>query len=150
MKLKLYFLKNYPDGIGLPSYATSGSAGFDVRSVEDLTIKVGETKLVHLGITAKIPAGYEIQLRSRSGLALKKNVFLMNGVGTIDSDYYPNEWGAIVHNGGTEDFIIEAGDRIAQAVLCKLPKVTLERIYEDPVETAENDRKGGFGSTGVK
>lgn len=149
MKLKLYLLEKYPADIGLPCYATKKSAGFDVRSVEKITIKPNETKLVHLGIKSVIEEGYEVQLRSRSGLALKKSVFLMNGIGTIDADYR-DEWGAILHNAGTEDFVIEVGDRIAQAVVCALPNVNIERIYGDIGYEDGNDRKGGFGSTGIK
>lgn len=149
MKLKLYLLEKYPADIGLPGYATGSSAGFDVRSVERVVIKPNETKLVHLGIKSVIEKGYEVQLRSRSGLALKKSVFLMNGIGTIDADYR-DEWGAILHNAGTEDFVIEVGDRIAQAVVCALPNVNIERIYGDISYEDGNDRKGGFGSTGIK
>jgi len=149
MKLKLYLLEKYPDDIGLPEYATKKSAGFDVRSVEKITIKPNETKLIHLGIKSVIEEGYEVQLRSRSGLALKKSVFLMNGIGTIDADYR-DEWGAILHNGGTEDFVIEVGDRIAQAVICALPQVDIERIRGDVEREDGNDRKGGFGSSGIK
>lgn len=149
MKLKLYLLEKYPAVIGLPEYATKKSAGFDVRSVEKITIKPNETKLVHLGIKSVIEEGYEVQLRSRSGLALKKSVFLMNGVGTIDADYR-DEWGAILHNASTEDFVIEVGDRIAQAVVCALPQVDIERIRGDVEREDGNDRKGGFGSSGIK
>lgn len=149
MRLKLYLLETYPADIGLPNYATSSSAGFDLRSVERVVIKPNETKLVHLGIKSIIEKGYEVQLRSRSGLALKKSVFLMNGIGTIDADYR-DEWGAIIHNAGSEDFVIDIGDRVAQAVVCALPKVDIERIRGDIGYEEDNDRKGGFGSTGIK
>lgn len=149
MKLKLFLLEKYPADIGLPGYATGSSAGFDLRSVERVVIKPNETKLVHLGIKSIIEKGYEVQLRSRSGLALKKSVFLMNGIGTIDADYR-DEWGAIIHNAGSEDFAIDIGDRVAQAVVCALPKVNIERIRGDIGYEEGNDRKGGFGSTGIK
>ena len=73
----------------------------------------------------------------------------MNGIGTIDADYR-DEWGAIIHNAGSEDFVIDIGDRVAQAVVCALPKVDIERIRGDIGYEEGNDRKGGFGSTGIK
>lgn len=149
MKLELYLLENYPNNIANPKFATSGSAGFDVRSVESLVINPNETRLVHLGIKSVIEDGYEVQLRSRSGLALKKGIFLLNGIGTIDSDY-EGEWGAIIHNSGLEPFKIDVGDRIAQAVVCKLPDVDMNIKYGEPPAKIDNERKGGFGSTGIQ
>ncbi len=129
----------------LPSYETAGSAGMDVRAAEALTIAPGKRELVGTGFAFAIPAGYEIQVRPRSGLALKKGISLPNSPGTIDSDYR-GELKVILINHGNEDFVIKRGDRIAQIVVAPVQRGVL-------VEVANLDEtlrgSGGFGSTGV-
>jgi len=129
----------------LPSYETSGSAGMDVRAAENIVIAPGHRGLVGTGLAFAIPQGYEIQVRPRSGLALKKGVGIPNSPGTIDSDYR-GELKIILLNHGEEDFIIERGDRIAQIVVAPVQRGVLKEV--DRLDgTARGE--GGFGSTGV-
>ena len=130
----------------LPEYATQGSSGVDLRASEDYIIKPFERALVATGIKLAIPAGYEVQVRPRSGLALKHGIIIPNSPGTIDSDYR-GEVKVILMNLGREDFIIKAGDRIAQMVLAPVAKIS----WEERAELEETARgAGGFGSTGAK
>lgn len=132
----------------LPQYATPMSAGMDLRAFTDepITIMPGEHKLVHSGINIQLPEGYELQVRPRSGLALKHGITLTNAPGTVDADYR-GDVGAIVHNLGTEPFVINNGDRICQIVAKEYVKIEWEEANTlDPTERGE----GGFNSTGVK
>lgn len=129
----------------LPSYETSGSAGMDIRAAEDLTIAPAQRGLVGSGFAFAIPHGYEIQVRPRSGLALKKGVSIPNTPGTIDSDYR-GELKVILINHGREDFVIQRGDRIAQIVVAPVQRGILKEV-DRLDETARGE--GGFGSTGV-
>ncbi len=129
----------------LPSYETSGSAGMDVRAAEALTIAPGKRALAGTGYAFAIPAGYEIQVRPRSGLALKKGISIPNTPGTIDSDYR-GELKVILINHGEEDFIVERGDRIAQIVVAPVQRGNLVEV--DDLDDTERG-SGGFGSTGV-
>ena len=129
----------------LPSYETSGSAGMDVRAAEALTIAPGKRALAGTGFAFAIPAGYEIQVRPRSGLALKKGISIPNTPGTIDSDYR-GELKVILINHGEEDFIVERGDRIAQIVVAPVQRGNLVEV--DDLDDTERG-SGGFGSTGV-
>lgn len=129
----------------LPSYETAGSAGMDVRAAEEMTLAPGERGLVGTGLAFAIPAGYEIQVRPRSGLALKKGISIPNTPGTIDSDYR-GELKVILLNHGDQDFIIERGDRIAQIVVAPVQR----GIFVEVADLDETQRgSGGFGSTGV-
>lgn len=131
----------------IPMYQSSGAAGFDLRSnlEEDLIIKPGKIVLVPTGIYIAVPEGYELQIRARSGLALKNGIGLVNGIGTIDSDYR-GEIKVILINFGENDFVIKNGDRIAQAVLNKYERVDFE-IVDELDETKRGTK--GFGSSGV-
>tara|TARA_R110000824_G_scaffold50894_2_gene141868 strand:- start:685 stop:1131 length:447 start_codon:yes stop_codon:yes gene_type:complete len=129
----------------LPSYETSGSAGMDVRAAEELVIAPSKRGLIGTGFAFAIPAGYEIQVRPRSGLALKKGISIPNTPGTIDSDYR-GELKVILINHGDEDFVIQRGDRIAQIVVAPVQRGNLVEV-EDLDETARGS--GGFGSTGI-
>lgn len=132
----------------LPSYSTPGASGMDLRAflIEPMVIKPMEIKLVPTGIKAELPKGYEIQVRARSGLALKHGISLVNGVGTVDSDYR-GEIGVILINLGKEDFVINNGDRIAQLVIAKYEYVEIEEVKE-LTDTERNPE--GFGSSGIK
>ncbi len=134
-------------GLELPSFQTSGSAGADVRAAVDepVVIEPGRVALVPTGLKVAIPCGFEIQVRPRSGLALKKSVTLPNTPGTIDSDYR-GEVQVIMMNLGETPFQIERGDRIAQLVLARV-----ERLHWEPVESVDETQRGegGFGHTGV-
>jgi dUTP pyrophosphatase len=128
----------------LPEKATPGAAGFDLVANEAAVIEPGKRRLVGTGIAIAIPAGFEGQVRPRSGLALKHGVTCLNSPGTIDSDYR-GEVRVILVNHGEEPFIVERGMRIAQLVVAALAPVTLETVAVLD-DTARND--GGFGSTG--
>ena len=131
-----------------PIYADPGSSGMDVRASLDEfeVVRPGHRKLIPTGLFMEIPQGYEIQIRPRSGLALKKGITVLNTPGTIDASYR-GEICVILQNNGLEDFIVENGDRIAQLVLCEVPKC----IWEIVSELEETDRgNGGFGHSGVK
>ena len=129
----------------LPAYATSGAAGMDVLSSEDVTLAPGARYAVATGLALAIPAGYEIQVRPRSGLALKHGISLPNTPGTIDSDYR-GELKVILINHGDQPFAIARGDRVAQLVLA--PVVLAE--WHEVAELDDTARGvGGFGSTGV-
>lgn len=130
----------------LPTYATKGSAGMDLRAnlQEDVVIAPGERKLISTGLKISLPVGYEAQIRPRSGLALKKGVTVLNSPGTVDSDYI-GDIGVILINHGEESLTISNGDRIAQMVIAKHETVEFEQV-ESLDETERG--AGGFGSTG--
>lgn len=130
--------------LDLPGYATAGAAGMDVVSAEDLTLTAGARHAVATGLAVAIPPGYEIQVRPRSGLALKHGISVPNSPGTIDSDYR-GELKVILINHGSEAFEIRRGDRIAQLVLAPVTQARWLEV-EELDETARGE--GGFGSTG--
>lgn len=139
-------VKRLPYGVGLdlPAYATAGAAGMDVVSAEDVEIAPGARHAVATGLAVAIPPGFEIQVRPRSGLALKHGVTVPNTPGTIDSDYR-GELKVILINHGAEPFAIRRGDRVAQLVVA--PVVQGSWVEVDSLdETARGE--GGFGSTG--
>lgn len=132
------------EGLPLPAYATEGAAGMDVVSAEDVTIAPGARHAVATGLAVAIPFGFEIQVRPRSGLALKHGITVPNTPGTIDSDYR-GELKIILINHGTESFEIVRGDRIAQLVIAPVTRASWLKVEElDATERGE----GGFGSTG--
>jgi dUTP pyrophosphatase len=134
------------EDLPLPSYATEGAAGLDLRAALGgrLVLGPGERALVPTGLRFAVPAGYEAQVRPRSGLALRHGIVLPNSPGTIDSDYR-GEVQVILWNAGPEPFAIERGDRIAQLVIAPVAHVELEESALD--ETPRG--AGGFGSTGA-
>ena len=130
----------------LPKQATEGASGFDLRYVgdENILIMPHEVALITTGCAVEVPEGYELQVRPRSGLALKEKISVANAPGTIDSDYR-GPVGVILQNFGREPYQVKPGDRVAQAVICEVPKVTLELVSE----LSDTSRgEGGFGSTG--
>lgn len=130
----------------LPDYATSGSSGVDIRAhlEHPIAIKPSERMLVPTGIFVEIPVGYEIQIRPRSGLAIKQGITCLNTPGTIDADYR-GEIKVILINLSAEEQTIQPGDRIAQMVLQKVEKI--EWLPADALDNTERGT-GGFGSTG--
>lgn len=143
--MKVKIVKNNP--FKLPEYETKGSAGVDLQAnVENFVVlKPMERALVPTGLFIEIPEGYEAQVRARSGLAIKHGISLVNGIGTIDSDYR-GEIKVILINLGDKDFTINSGDRIAQMVFIKHEQANFELVEE----LNETDRGiGGFGHTGV-
>ena len=136
---------NHGAGLALPAYATSGAAGMDICAAESLNLRAGKRHAVATGFAFAIPDGYEVQVRPRSGLALKHGITCLNTPGTIDSDYR-GEVKVILANLGEDDFIINKGDRIAQIVVAPVTHGHLVEV-DDLDETARG--AGGFGSTGV-
>lgn len=152
----------------LPAYANPGDAGMDLRAdlwsintkflfnsevvrredntIEGIMIHPGGRALVPTELYTAIPVGYEVQIRPRSGLALKNGITVVNSPGTIDSGYR-NGWGVILMNCGTEDFMVKQGDRIAQAVLAKVETISWKEVNELS-DTVRGE--GGFGASGVK
>lgn len=132
----------------VPTYATDGSSGADLRAYisEPITLKPGERRLVPTGIFVEIPRGIEAQIRARSGLAIKHGIGLVNGVGTVDSDYR-GEWNIPLINWGSEPYTIQNGDRIAQVIFSRYEKADFT-----PVTELSQTRRGagGFGHTGIK
>ena len=131
-------------GLALPAYATVGAAGMDVLAAETVTLAPGACHAVATGLALAIPPGFEIQVRPRSGLALKHGIGVPNAPGTIDSDYR-GELKVILINHGPEPFAIRIGDRVAQLVLAPVVRAAWEET-ENLDETARG--AGGFGSTG--
>ena len=135
------------DNLELPKYATAHSSGMDVayNGVIDIVLTPGERRLVPTGLFVAIPVGYEIQVRPRSGLALKHGITLVNSPGTIDADYR-GEIGVIMMNNGQQDFVVTPGMRIAQLVLAKVEIMEFNRTDVLP----STDRgEGGFGHSGT-
>ena len=135
--------------LGLPVYASAGAAGADLRANlpdrKTVVLAPSARALVPTGLKLAIPEGYEVQIRPRSGLALKHGITLPNSPGTIDSDYR-GPLGVIVMNGGTESFEIAHGDRIAQMIVAPVLRATFVEVDE---LSATKRGSGGFGSTGV-
>lgn len=132
------------ESLPLPAYATDGAAGMDVVAAETLTIEPGARFAVATGFAMAIPEGYELQVRPRSGLALKHGITCLNTPGTVDSDYR-GEVKVILVNLGQKPFAINRGDRIAQLVPAPVQRATFTLLDILP-ETVRN--AGGFGSTG--
>ncbi len=135
-------------GGALPAYATEGSSGADLRAYieEPITLMPGERRLVPTGIFVEIPQGVEAQIRARSGLAIKYGIGLVNGVGTVDSDYR-GEWNIPLINWGQEPYTIHSGDRIAQVIFSRYEKADFVSVSQ----ISETERgAGGFGHTGIK
>ena len=134
----------HAEGLPLPAYATTGAAGMDLLAAKDLTLPPGGRALVPTGLCIALPEGFEMQVRPRSGLALKHGVTVLNAPGTVDADYR-GEVGVILLNTGAEPFVIARGDRIAQAVFAPVTRADWEEVVVLP-ETQRGS--GGFGSTG--
>lgn len=136
------------EDLPLPSYMTTGSAGMDVYAAvtEPTVLQPGEIKLIPTGLHIALPAGFEAQIRPRSGLALKHGISMVNTPGTIDADYR-GEIGLIMINFGQAPFTVNRGERVAQMVINQVIQARLE-----PVNTLEDTERGigGFGSTGTE
>lgn len=135
---------DHGEGLPLPSYATAGAAGMDVVAAESVTLAPGARHAVATGLALAIPPGFEIQVRPRSGLALKHGISVPNTPGTIDSDYR-GELKVILINHSDEPFAIARGDRVAQLVLAPV----VQAAWQEAADLDETARgSGGFGSTG--
>ena len=142
-------VKIYSKSGEIPKYETENSAGLDLRALLDkpMIIKPMERVLIPTGIFLEIPCGFEGQVRARSGLSIKYGLTMVNGVGTVDSDYR-GELKVPMINLGSEEFKVESGDRIAQIVFAKYETVSFESV--DSIEELEKTERGagGFGHTG--
>ena len=140
-------IKKLSSSVSIPRYETPGSSGMDIAAhiKDNIIINPGEKALIPTGFSMAVPKGFEVQIRPRSGLAVKKNITVLNTPGTIDADYR-GEIKVILINLGKEKFIIENGERIAQMVVCPVIQANLEEVKE----LSETHRgSGGFGSTGT-
>lgn len=132
------------EGLPLPVYATDGAAGLDVVAAEDVTLAPGERHAVATGFAVAIPSGYEVQVRPRSGLAMKHGITCLNTPGTIDHDYR-GEVKVILANLGRQPFDVRRGERIAQLV----PAPVIKAAFREVQSLSDTERgAGGFGSTG--
>ena len=132
------------EGAVLPTYATEHAAGMDLRCSDDFTLYPNERRLIPTGLKVAIPPGYEGQVRPRSGLALRHGISMVNTPGTIDADYR-GEIGVILINHGADVVTFNAGDRVAQLIIC--PVTRAELVVVDALSETERG-EGGFGSTG--
>jgi dUTP pyrophosphatase len=139
-------IKKLSSSVQLPSYKTSGASGMDLMAFieKPINLEPGKSCLIPTGLSVAFSEEYEIQIRPRSGLAAKNNISVLNTPGTIDSDYR-GEIKIILFNHGSENFIINNNDRVAQMVLTPIIKMELEEANELPKSVRD---KGGFGSTG--
>ncbi len=146
--MKIYFkrLRGNPL-VSVPQYMTEGASGMDLFAFleKEVTLEPGERRLIPTGIFVAIPEGFEGQIRPRSGLAIQKGIGIVNGPGTIDSDYR-GEIGILLINFGEESYTIRNGERIAQMVISQVFRVTLEELEELPATSRQG---GGFGHTGI-
>ena len=141
-------IKKLSNEVLTPKYETPGSSGMDIAAYinEDVIINSGDKALIPTGFSLSIPQGYEVQIRPRSGLAIKKGITILNTPGTIDSDYR-GEIKVVLINLSKDKFTVQNGERIAQMVVCPIVQVSIEEVKE----LSETNRGiGGFGSTGTK
>jgi dUTP pyrophosphatase len=146
------------EGVTFPTKSTTNAAGYDVYAWcmdsydNQVLVTANDTKLIKTGLNVNIPQGYEIQVRPRSGLAAKSSISVLNSPGTIDADFCGSdenfEVKVIIHNHSKSGFVVKHGDRIAQFVICKLPDINF-KVVDEFTSSANEDREGGFGSTGV-
>jgi len=132
------------EGLPVPHYATTGAAAMDICSVYNAILAPGDRMVLETGFAVAVPLGYELQVRPRSGWALKHGITITNSPGTIDSDYR-GEIKVLLHNLGEEDFHVSHGDRIAQLVLAPVTRAEVVEVSE--LDNTERGA-GGFGSTG--
>ena len=147
-KIGLYYT-NTNETLPQPEYAYITDSGFDLRSTEELVIKAGERALVGTGLSFDIPDGYEIQVRSKSGLALKQGLMVLNSPGTIDFGF-TSEIKVILFNTSKEDVTISLGQKIAQAVLCPVVSGKWVNLVKTDKIDDKDRNNNGFGSTGLK
>ncbi len=139
-------IKKIRDNAVTPHYEHDGDAGMDLYAVEDFTLRPGQRELIPTGFQVEVPKGYEMQIRPKSGLALKHGITVLNTPGTVDS-CYRGEVGVIMLNASDRDYEVKVGEKVAQAVIAKVEKAVIEEV-EDLTQTQRGS--GGFGSTGRK
>ena len=131
----------------IPHYAHNGDAGMDVYSSEDNTLNPGERKLISTGLSFEMPKGYEMQVRPKSGLALKNGITLLNSPGTLDSGYR-GELKVLMFNTSDQTYSIKKSEKIAQIIIAKYEEAEMIEVEELKTNTSRGE--GGFGSTGLK
>lgn len=142
--MRVKIKKLHQDAI-IPQYQTHGSAGFDLHAIEKCVLKAGSIALIKTGLAMEIESGFELQIRPRSGLALKNQITVLNSPGTIDSDYR-GEIMVVLYNHSQQDFVVNEGDRVAQGVIARYEKADFELC----TQLSDTHRgSGGFGSSGV-
>lgn len=141
------FVELCREDVQIPQYAREGDAGMDIRAAETVVIAPKKTVLIPTGLKVAIPDGYEIQVRPRSGLSLKTPLRVANSPGTIDAGYRDEVCIIMQNTSDDSEFTIEKGDRVAQFVLQKVPRICFTHV--ESVKDIGTDRGGGFGSTGV-
>jgi dUTP pyrophosphatase len=146
-KMEVRFLKSNPDAVS-PKYAYESDSGFDLYSTEEVVIPSLGRKLIPTGIHIDIPEGYEIQVRSKSGLALKQGLMVLNSPGTVDQGYI-NQIQVIMFNTSKNKVKIEKGQKIAQAVLCPVVSGKWINMIETDKLSSKDRNENGFGSTGL-
>jgi dUTP pyrophosphatase len=150
-EIKIVEVQKIYDDVEIPQYAKAGDAGMDVRAYftnesRGIELVSGARAIIPTGIKVAIPRGYEIQVRPRSGLAIKEGLTVLNAPGTIDSGYR-GEIGVILYNANPNSVKVQHGDRVAQLVLSKVPSI----VWSEVENLSETDRgEGGFGSTGTE
>jgi dUTP pyrophosphatase len=144
MSIEIKVKKIHPDAI-IPKYAHDGDAGMDLYSIENYEINFRERVLVKTGLQIEILRGYEMQIRPKSGLALKSGISVLNNLGTVDSGYR-GEIGVILINHGSEIYSVKKGEKVAQGVINKIEKAVIIEV-ENLSDTKRG--AGGFGSTGI-
>jgi dUTP pyrophosphatase len=141
--MRLKIKREHRDAI-IPAYEHMGDSGMDLRSVEDYILPRGETVLVKTGLSVEVPVGYEMQIRSKSGLALNHGISVLNSPGTVDAGYR-GEVKVILMNHGEKAYRVEKGLKVAQAVICSVERAEIDVVGE----LSDTSRgTGGFGSTG--
>lgn len=138
-------IKKLSEDAIIPHYAHEGDAGMDVYSIENITLKPRERALIKTGLSFEIPKGFEIQVRPKSGLALKYGLTIVNTPGTLDSGYR-GELGIILLNTNNQDYEIKKGEKIAQIILARYEEAQIQEVTE---LTDTSRGEGGFGSTGL-
>lgn len=146
-QLNLNFLKSHPDAVE-PKYAYESDSGFDLYSVKEIWIHPLDRVLIPTGLHVDIPEGYEIQIRSKSGLALKQGLMVLNSPGTVDQGYL-GELQVILFNTTKEKIKIEKGQKVAQAVLCPVVSGKWIKLIEKTSLEKKDRNNNGFGSTGI-
>jgi dUTP pyrophosphatase len=144
--MQTVYFKKLNEDAKMPEYKTEFSVGVDLSSIEDVWVLARSTAFIKTGLAVELPNNLEMQIRSRSGLAAKHGVFVLNSPGTIDPDY-TGEISIVLANFSDVDFKIEKGDRIAQAVVCEAPLINF--MWKDGLKKTDRG-SNGFGSTGVK
>lgn len=146
--VKVWTSFNHTDG--LPKYETEHAAGMDVRANEDVLLRPKETKLIPTGIFMAIPQGYEVQVRPRSGLSLKTKFRIANAPGTVDADYRGELCIIAENTDGSNELVVNVGDRVAQIVIQEVPQIVWDEVISRDALPSTERGEGGFGSTGTK